>query len=245
MTRLGAWRAAAIAAALLGWASAHSASAATLYREDFSSVPPATTVTLASVGWDGTEAGGGGNSTGVYDTFSYWYDNLAIAAMSSTTELIYTTEFSGSPINMATVGLAISWATRMEHQFNDDFSSGSGTGTGANLRAAIQVGGQWYASNTVFNTGNVESTTYSPPAVLPVAGATWVALGGIDGAPGVTLGSPAIPLGSITGVGVVGTFVQRQSVNIDYVDISAVPEPTSLGLFACAGLGLLLRRRRF
>ena len=45
-------------------------------------------------------------------------------------------------------------------------------------------------------------------------------------------------------VGLVATFVQRQSVNFDYVEISGIPEPTSLGLVACGGLGLLARRRR-
>lgn len=230
-------------AASSGWVAATVASAASLYREDFSSAPPQTTVTLASVGWNGTEAGGGGNSTGVYDTFMYWYDNLAIADQSFRTEMVYTTEFSGTPISQA-LASSISWQTRMEHQFNDDFSSGSGTGSGADVSAAIRAGGVWYVSDAVYNTGNVESGTYSPPSVLSLAGATWSVLDGVDGAPGVSYGSAGVPVGDITGVGLVATFVQRQSVNFDYVDVTGIPEPTSLGLAACCGLGLLVRRQR-
>jgi hypothetical protein len=132
----------------------------------------------------------------------------------------------------------------MEHQFDDTYVDMSGVGFGADVSAAILAGGTWYVSDAVYNTGNVISGTYSPPVVLPLAGATWTVLGDVDAAPGVTFGSAGVPSGSITGVGLVATFVQRQSVNFDYVQITGVPEPTSLGLLACGALALMARRQK-
>jgi hypothetical protein len=230
-------------AAIAGW-FANSASAVTLYREDFSSVPPATTVALDTVGWTTADAEGGGDDVGIYDTFVFYYSNLAMADMTFRTALFSTTEFSGTPISLATPDLAISWAMRLERQFDDAFADISGSGLGADVSAAIQAGGTWYVSDQSFNTGNVTSGAYSPPSVQNIAGATWTVLDGVDGLPGVSYGAAGVPAGSITGVGLVVTSVQRQTVNFDYVEISGVPEPTSLGLLVCGGLGLLVRRRK-
>ncbi len=243
MTRSGlAFLAALVAVSF----TAKSALAVPLYTEEFSSTPPASTVAPAAVGWNSSEAEGGGNDVGIYDTFMYYYSNLAIADATFRTELVYTTEFSGTPISLLTPDLQIRWRTRMEHQFNDDFSDGNGTGFGADLSPAIQVGGQWYVADAFYNTGNVESGTYSSPVVFSLTGATWSAIDGIDGLPGVSYGaSVPTPVGSITGAGLVATFVQRQSINFDYYVISAgVPEPASLGLAGCGALALLGFRKR-
>jgi hypothetical protein len=232
-----------VALTALNFLAANSASAAVLYREDFSSTPPATDVGLDTVGWTNVDAEGGGDNLGIYDTFVYYFSNVAMADMTFRTALFSTTELSGAPISLATPDLAISWATRMEHQFSDTFVDQSGTGSGADVQAAIQAGGQWYVSDQAFNTGNVISGTYSPPSVQNLAGATWSLLDGVDGLPGVSIGAAGVPADSITGIGLVVTSVQRQSINFDYVEISGVPEPATLGLCACAGLGLLVRRR--
>ncbi len=229
------------------WAAANSASAASLYREEFTGAASGSAV-LADVGWNNsnvgfTHDGSGPNDANIFNssTFMYWYSGLAQATASFDTEMVYTTEFA--PISLSTGGLSVSFATRMEHQFDDTYVDMSGVGSGADVQVAIQAGGTWYVSDDVFNTGNVISTTYTPH-VLSLAGATWSELGDVDAAPGVTFGSAGVPSGSITGVGLVGTFVQRQSVNFDFVEISGVPEPSSLGLFALSGLGLMARRRK-
>ncbi len=235
--------------ALAAWAAGHSASAVTLYREDFTDAE-ANDGTLADVGWVGTDIGAGGNSAGIYDTFHWWYNNTTIASMTTNTGLSYTTE--NAPISSATPMLAILWAQRLENQFDDAFGEGTGTGTGVDVRPAVQIGGQWYAAATAVSTGNLDNTTtggtYTPQSLaFDPAAANWLLVSDVDGADGVTLGAaPGSDLsGNITGVGLVSSFHQYQTVNFDYLEVSAVPEPASAGLLAVgAWSAALLRRRR-
>ncbi len=247
MTRLGAWRAAALAAVCV--LTAASARAATLYREDFTDAE-ANDGTLAEAGWNGTDAiGSGGSSAGVYNTFHWWYNNSTIASGLTPSGLSYTTE--NSPISTATPSLTISWAQRLESQFDDSFGEGTGTGTGVDVRPAVQIGGQWYAAATSVSTGNADNTTTggtfaTQSLAFNGAAANWVTLGDVDGANGVTLGAaPGSALsGNITGVGLVSTFHQYQTVNFDYVEVTGVPEPASMALAAGAALVLAASRRR-
>lgn len=247
MTRLGAWRAAALAAICV--LTAESARAATLYREDFTD-PEANDGTLADVGWNGSEAiGSGGSSVGIFNTFHWWYNNSTIASGLTPSGLSYTTE--NPPISTSTPLLAFFWAHRLENQFDDSFGEGTGTGTGVDVRPAIQIAGQWYAAATSVSTGNADNTTTGGTFTtqsIPFNGAAanWVTLGDVDGANGVTLGAaPGANLsGNITGVGLVSTFHQYQTVNFDYFEVVGVPEPASLALAAGAALVLAASQRR-
>lgn len=247
MTRLGAGRAAALAAVCL--LSAASARAATLYREDFTDAE-ANDGALADVGWNGTDSFASANSSsGLFDTFVWWYNESTIASGLTPSGIIYTTENPAIPLSAA--GLTFSWAHRLENQFDDSWGEATGTGTGVDVRPAIQVGGVWYAAATSVSTGNLDNTTTGGTFVtnsMPVgaSAASWVLIEGIDGANGVTLGAAAGASlsGDITGVGLVSTFHQYQTVNFDFVEISQIPEPASLALAACGVTALSLARRR-
>ena len=236
-----------IAWAIVGAMTAESAWAVTLYREDFPS--PAGDGTLASVGWDGTNIGVSGHSAGLFgdatNGFHWWFSNTAIAAATTTTEMSFTTELSA--INSTTPALTVAWEQRLERQFDDAFADASGTGTPVDVRIALRVGGQWYASANATSSGNTVSTTWTPQSfAFNPAAANWLLLGGVDATPGVTLGAnPGSNLsGTITGAGFVSSFKQRQTINYNFLDISGVPEPTSLGLMACAALGFAAIRRK-
>jgi hypothetical protein len=243
MRSLGAWRATVWAVALL--AAAQAASAATLYREDFTDAE-GNDGTLADVGWNGADSiASAGSSSGIFATFHWWYNNSSLASGQNPSGLSYTTE--NAPISLATPALSFSWAQRLERQFTDSFADASGTGNGPDVRPAIRVGGQWYAAAAAVSTGNVTSMTFAAQSTpISTAAANWLLVNDVDGTGGVTLGAaPGSALsGNITGVGLVSTFHQYQTVNFDYVEISGVPEPASWGLIAAAAIGAAAGRRR-
>ena len=247
MTRLGAWRAAALAVAML--VGAHGAQAVTLYREDFTDLE-ANDGALVDVGWNGTDStASAGSSSGIFNTFHWWYNNSTIASGLTPSGLTYTTENAAIPAS--TPLLTILWAQRLESQFDDAFAEATGTGTGVDVRPAVLIGGQWYASAVPTNTGNADNTTTggtfaSQSLTFNTAAANWVLVSGVDAAGGVTLGAaPGSALsGNITGVGLVSTFHQYQTVNFDFVEVATVPEPASLSLTAAALIGAATLRRR-
>jgi hypothetical protein len=202
------------------------------------------------VGWNGTDSiASAGSSSGIFNTFHWWYNNSTIASGLTPSGLSYTTENAAIPLS--TAGLTFSWAHRLENQFDDSFGEGTGTGTGVDVRPAIQVGGVWYAAATSVSTGNADNTTTGGAFVtnsmaVDTAAANWVHVEGVDGADGVTLGAAAGASlsGDITGVGLVSTFHQYQTVNYDWVEVSQIPEPASLALVACGAIGLVHVRRR-
>jgi hypothetical protein len=165
------------------------------------------------VGWNGADGiGSGGSTNGIFNTVHWAYNNSTIASGLTPTGLTYTTE--NSPIAWATPSLTFTWAQRLENQFDDLFGEATGTGIGVDVRPAVQVGGQWYASATSVSTGNLDNTTtggaFAPQSiVLDPAAASWVAVSDVDGAGGITLGAgPGGDLnflGDITGVGLVST----------------------------------------
>jgi hypothetical protein len=227
--------------------AAESARAVSLYREDFPS--PAGDGTLASVGWDGTNIGVSGHSAGLFgdatDGFHWWFSNTAIAAATTTTEMSFTTEMA--PIDSTTPALTVAWEQRLERQFDDAFGDASGTGTPVDVRVALRVGGQWYASANAISSGNTVSATWTPQSLaFNPAAANWLVLSDVDATPGVTLGAAAGSnlSGTITGAGFVSSFKQRQTINFNFMEISGVPEPASLGLAACAAIGLAAIRRK-
>jgi hypothetical protein len=242
MTRRGvAFLAALVAACLM----AKSAPAVTLYREDFTDAEM-NDGTLVESGWNGSDSfASPGSSSGVYNTFHWWYNNSSIASALSPSGLSYTTE--NAPISTAVPGLTFSWGQRVEHQYDDSFAEASGTGTGVDVRAAVLIAGQWYASATPLSTGNVSGGPFvTSSQAFDAAAANWVLLADVDGAGGVTLGAaPGSALsGNITGVGMVSTFHQYQTANFDFFEVSAIPEPASMALAACGALAMAVFRRR-
>jgi len=121
-------------------------------------------------------------------------------------------------------GLGITWSQHLEN---------NASGNPVHVRVAVQtVGGSWFASNGVFDTGTVgqgSQGNYDPQALLyDPAKANWLDLTiGETAAEGVTLGGqPALDLsGNITGIGFIASFVVQSTVHIDFVDVGIPPVP--------------------
>lgn len=241
MTRSGALFLAAAMAATL---TAGSARAVSLYLEDFTD-PQGDGGALSDVGWNGSDSiAAAGGSSGIFNTFHWWYNASSMASALTPSGMTYTTE--NPAISTATAGLTFSWAHRLENQFDDAFGEGSGSGVGVDVRPAILIGGQWYASATPVSTGNVEGPFVTNSLVFNSAASNWVLVNDVDGTSGVTLGAaPGGSLsGNISGVGLLSTFHQYQTANFDFLEVTAVPEPVSAGLLVAGLVGLAHRRRR-
>jgi hypothetical protein len=244
MTRRGlAFLAAFVAVAM----ASQSARAVSLYLEDFAYPTPGAGGPLVDVGWNGTDSvtSPSTGNVGVFDTFHWWYNETTAASMATPSGMTYTTE--NPPIPVSTSGLTISWAHRLENQYTDTWGEATGTGSGVDGRPAVLIGGQWYASATPVNTGNIESATFVTNSLaFDAAAANWVLVNDVDGTGGVTFGpAPGSALsGNITGVGLISTFYQFQTVNYDFLEVTAIPEPVSAELFGCSMFGLVAYRRR-
>ena len=128
------------------------------------------------------------------------------------------------PTLPANAGLGFTWSQHLE---------ATAGGNPVHVRLAVQTtGGNWYASNAVFDTGTVGAGSqgnFDPQQLLysPVK-TNWLGLTiGAAAADGVTIGAaPSTNLsGNITGVGFIGSFVQQSTVHIDFVDIGIPPVP--------------------
>jgi hypothetical protein len=122
-------------------------------------------------------------------------------------------------------GLGITWSQHLENTNGSNFP--------VHVRVAVQTaGGNWYASNGVFDTGTVgqgAQGNFDPQLLLynPLK-ANWRDLTiGAVAADGVTIGAqPAVDLtGNITGVGFIASFDIQSTVHIDFVDIGIPPVP--------------------
>jgi hypothetical protein len=128
------------------------------------------------------------------------------------------------PTAPANAGLGFSWSQHLENNAG---------GNPVHVRFAVQTaGGNWYASNGVFDTGTVgqgSQGNYDPQSLLyNPAKANWLNLTiGATAPEGVTIGAqPAVDLtGNITGIGFIGAFVAQSTVHIDFVDVGIPPVP--------------------
>ncbi len=122
-----------------------------------------------------------------------------------------------------------------------NFSEGCNA-TDENLRIAIQAGGQWYASDAVYNPS---ATNVQTQHSLLMASAAWRTLNfGTEGTGMLSLGGAASVPGSAA-VTAVGLFDESMSNRYRIYDLSvqAIPEPAT-AMLLLAGAGLIARRRR-
>jgi arabinogalactan endo-1,4-beta-galactosidase len=192
------------------------------YREDFSAVG-----NLSIVNWSDTSIGAvneAGVATSAVDGYLWWYNATSLAAATTVVGAVTTNDFD--PISTSADGLTLNWEQRLEHQFNDSFQEVSGTPV--DVRLAVEVDGQWYATAEVFTTTDTGVSSTGPWDLysrdFDPAASEWLELT-LSGS-SVTLGAVADGdlAGELTGIGFVGTFAQYQTVNFNFVEISvAVP----------------------
>jgi hypothetical protein len=115
-------------------------------------------------------------------------------------------------------------------------------------RLALQVGGNWYTtSNQVFTVpqaaGGGDFASNATQHSVNFSTASWLNL---TTSGSLQLGSAtSLPSGNITGFGVYSEFGSTAGTNrIDTFQITAIPEPSSLGLLG-VGLALMALRRRY
>ncbi len=126
--------------------------------------------------------------------------------------------------------------------------------TSVAVQLLVQVGGSWYVSNTPFSNSTAYTGTTFPAAstasVLQTLTfsteasqwSTFTLTPYTTMSVGSTLTNP-LPSSSITGIGFYISNAANQVARLDSLSITAVPEP-SAAILACAGLGLLLLRKR-
>jgi hypothetical protein len=117
--------------------------------------------------------------------------------------------------------------------------------TTEDLKFAIKVDGAWYVSQTAYNSpvgggGGASRTNIT----INVQSALWNSL---ILNPGTTLaegGAASLPLsGAVQAVGIFDASASGSQVRYENFNVSAIPEPATLGLLGVSSLGLLLFRR--
>lgn len=208
---------------LSSWTMAAAASAAPLYRQDF---PSDKGDALSEIGWDDSHNGGNGNTSGVSKNeaggqYLWWYNASGLVPATTTTGICFTGKMT--PVPASTPGLVFAWEHRLENQKDDNDTDV--TGTPAELRLAVEVGGKWYASAQAYPTtpagvGNAGHWEAQKLAFDPAA-KNWREVTLNDS--GAQLGAtPASDLsGDLAGIGFVATFAQHQTVNLHFLEIDA------------------------
>jgi hypothetical protein len=207
-----------VGAAAMAWAPDAEAQ---LYSETFPKVG-AGDAPLADIGWDDTSTGG---ATALFDHTGSGVSNEAatpdgvdagaafVYRNTNGTRAMWTTEFT--PITPGASGVDIIW-----YQTEDALIAGSTV----DVRAAVMVGGQWYASDRAFTTG--DATSPWQRIVLPYAqtAANWRLL--TMNAGSATIGeTPGANLsGAISGLALVtemtNATIGNESVWFDYIEIA-------------------------
>jgi hypothetical protein len=221
MSRLSSFIA-IVLSALLSYAVWPGALAASVYHQDF---PSDNGESLSGINWDDAHIGGNGNTAGVSKNdaggqYLWWYNNTGLADATTVTGACLTTKFR--PVPLARSDLKARWEQRLEN-IKDDNDTDT-TGTPVEVRLAVQVGGQWYASDKSYKTtpkgvGNAGPWDAQEITLDPAA-KNWreLTLGSDDAKLGA---APVNNLaGEITGIGFVATFAQHQTVNFHFLDVA-------------------------
>lgn len=238
-----------------------------LYRQTFGTTT--NNVSVGTVGWTVATGEGATNYTTGFSTgngLGGWLNNsngnpqnlpnintgststsettgLAVVSLTNSSNhlgIIYTSPFSLNPADYS-AGLQFSW--------NQGNSS-----TTINYRVAIQVNGAWYASTQTFanatavgSVANFASQSVAMTFDFNTLAATWRNLD-FTLSQKLALGSTLtsnLSEGNITGFGLYMDTPSGGTSRFDTFTITAVPEPTTVGLalLSLAG-GLLISRRR-
>ena len=140
-------------------------------------------------------------------------------------------------------------------EFSIDLSRGSNAvAENASTRAVIQIGTDWFASDTTFNPATAD--TWGTHTLADISTANWLTLSfDLGNNNAVTLGGTAQTLalhgasGSLTSVGIhlstTGTGTESNpQYRMDNSAVTAIPEPGTLVLFGIAVGSVFLFRRR-
>jgi hypothetical protein len=199
------------------------ASAASLYRQEF---PSDKGESVSEIGWDDSHNGGNGNTSGVSKNeaggqYLWWYNATGLGPATTTSGICFTSKLA--PVPASSRGLEFAWEQRLENQKDDNDTDV--TGTPAELRLAVEVGGRWYASEPAYPTtpagvGNAGRWDAQKLAFDPAA-KNWREITLTDS--GAKLGGPPVSdlSGDLSGIGILALFAQHQTVNIHFLEINA------------------------
>lgn len=240
-------------------AAASSVDAATLaYRETFSSAD--NNASIGNVGWTAYSTGTAltppnDNSCNLSSLTGRAFADLtgnqnvnAGGDAALTTGFLFFGTAAGAPLLNYTTeyqGLTTSSA--------DSFSWYMGnSATTDSVRVAVQVAGNWYASNTAFSTaGTTNGAGFAANAEpmsfnFTTAGSAWRQMTVNPGVElsmlGTTLAGSLPADTTITGFGLYASDSRAANIRIDTFSAMSVPEPVSMAVLGLSGL-LLIRRR--
>ena len=217
-----------LAAALLG--ALATASAQTIYEEDWGSVTaPGTVTTVAEVGWTYVAAATPASYEGVWDNANQtdWASGAALPVNTTSINsmatgqyaMLYTTA-GASGADGDSIFTAINPASYSSLVFNVELFGGSSETTPTDyvvpVYFAVQVGGQWYVSTSLLQANNSSWPKFTNACMnFTTSGTAWNLMS-ISPHVSITAGAVSVPSGNITGVGLVQFGNSNDGNGMDY-----------------------------
>lgn len=109
------------------------------------------------------------------------------------------------------------------------------------LRVAVKVDGSWFVSQDVLN--NTALSTWENVG-MDIQSASWNNLTFVSGSTLIEGGAAGALSGTVQAIGVYDADATGEKVRLDNFTVEAIPEPATLSLIGCAGLLLVLCRRK-